>query len=1268
MPYPKITIIPKKPPTDKQLLNQAWREMMKENAAQDKIIQRQEKALSKMKEIKKMDMTKVKEVIAQKRKVEKENAQAQRKLNMKKRYAVQASVIVFYLTKQKMDDGTEVWVGPTKARVWGEKDELKFNAATKEKEIMKYIEKEKARIYAMFEDSLKKITQLEVQQMYIDEIRDDIFKDMVFKPMYGCSVAMSMPSAGAHYVDYDDMCVPMGLLKHLNDPKKPVEKRIQSMTLETIVDLLNASTMNTVEIAKYNKDIDDLRCNSVSVASRPKGANRVDEYGYLMKLQREKWGMSTEEKATFFQEKLRIGYSPMQVMNVCNDERVRVRMYCLDHRENIILSNAREIPDNKRNKKIPNLVFMTWNQHCYIVEDPEIKESVANTFRARELGARHRSKEDDILEAKKAQQAFAVLNYIPTDFAGFKDTLVYVTCEENVVNTFFYDEIKRGIVHKEKLRVKDQEVLRFEYTPTKTLLMHKPDYHDVRELCEMLNSEIKEGEKAYTIENNNTHSLAMEYYERNYGHTLSFLNTDGEEVMNSPLNSAFNEYWRYPVDDLRCNSLDPKDPKRVDKAQCHQYDFSKHYTSCLLGTELGFSVYSPLDEIQHFDGELREGFYYVETKNYFPMKGNGWYSGEPLREYLADGIIRARDIKYQYLPGKTLTKDHFKTFVDDVFEKFGSVRESHAKNAMNGFIGLLRRTHTKSSVSYFTNNASELCCHYNEALENGGTLSSLPVNYIENEKGEIVGYHIINETSYPLQRSNVPIYRKIYDMSALFLWRLIKSVGGMKYVLGIHTDTVYFEGGHRLEEDGVKFGGIREVCDAPWQYVKLKERVVARDYKYTADIREYTQITDEEIYNVDRGCMVTGRAGTGKSYIIHKLSEFLAGKELKYVVCASTWKAGIKVGGGTIHSLFGIDPVRPRLNIGTCRALIKSGVRHFIIDEISMIQEHLWGILHQMKSIFGFVFYVFGDYNQLPPVCEEEVYDRFELSRLVKYVCDYRQIKLTKVWRIKEGESQFYDELENVLEGKMVDKKLYGNKECEFAIAYHNDVVDKHNMKYMKLNAEKNGKYEVIDGKLQKIYLFEGLKIIANETHNDYVNCEDFVVQCFDKKKVIIKNSRHCLEITREELMKSFKPYYAITVHKAQGDTFDFPFTIYEYRTLHKKGSNFLYTALSRSTSIKHINLVDSCRGDLTGYIYMYTNKKNGKKYIGSTFDEVGRRKQHRESMETDKFHTALRSEEFEYSILRKVDVHDDADLRRREQYFISVYDTVNNGYNSKSI
>ncbi len=81
-------------------------------------------------------------------------------------------------------------------------------------------------------------------------------------------------------------------------------------------------------------------------------------------------------------------------------------------------------------------------------------------------------------------------------------------------------------------------------------------------------------------------------------------------------------------------------------------------------------------------------------------------------------------------------------------------------------------------------------------------------------------------------------------------------------------------------------------------------------------------------------------------------------------MCASTWKAGIKVGGRSIHSLFGIDPVKPRVNIGTCRALVKSSVRHFIIDEISMIQEHMWGILHQMKSIFGFVFYVFGDYNQ----------------------------------------------------------------------------------------------------------------------------------------------------------------------------------------------------------------------------------------------------------------------------------------------------------------
>lgn len=1180
---------------------------------------------------------KYKEKVQTFKKVTKEDIQKiQQKKEEKslKKMTVRANFTIEYQQKHTTSEGNTFWV-PAKGEVWGDQKELKYKTATKETVQNKYIESEYKRIEALFDDSHKKIVGVKVNRLYANEIKDDKFSDLIWKKMKGTSVHMSMPSIGVKYTDYDDSCVPMALLHHLNNPENKKENRIQSMTLETIVNLLN-------------KPVTAVNDEVIVTENIP----TVDNW----------------------EQKLKDGYCPLQIMNVCNDPRVRVRMYCLDHREKVILSNAQDIPDEKRNKKIPSLVYMSWNNHCYVIENTDVKNSVTHTYASQGIGCKQKGKISNvklIIENEKKRKSVCLEN-IPQSFNLYKNMIVYITGWEekndgfikkvNPVNDFFYDEIKRGIIHKEGLRLKDREVLKFEYTPTKTLLMYKPDYDEVVRIAELLNEplikmneEIKKSdntvfEKLYEVENNTVHSLALEYYTRNYGHSLSFMNVDGNDVMNSPLNSAFNEYWRLPT----------------NINECHQYDYCKHYTSCLINNELGFSVYSPLDQIQPFNMKLVEGFYYVETNNYFPMKGNCWYNGEPLIEYINDGIISLDDIKYQYLPSNKLENNHFVKFVEDIFNKFSiNNNEKSAKLGLNGFIGLLRKTTTKSNKSFFTNNFEEVCYHYNDMIDEGNNSRKLPINYIENDEGDVIGYHIINESEYPLQKTNIPIYRKIYDMSALYLWRLVKRVGNMSNVLGIHTDTIYFQGGKRLEEDGIKFGGIRKEVMFPLESVNIVERKVDRVYKREYDFKVFDDFeNDDEIYNSDIGCMVTGMAGTGKSYIIGKLGEYFTEKNVDYKVSASTWKAGIKINGSTVHSLFGIDPTKPTMNISVCKAILNSGINNIIIDEISMIPLNVWGILHQIKALFGFTFYLFGDYNQLPPVSEEEAYLRYENSRLVRFICDNRRRHLTVIHRQKE--EKFINELKSILNGGVITKNMYGKEECEFAIAYTNKMVNEHNMKYMKKKAIESEDYEIMTDKNKTLYLFQGLKVIANVTNGTYVNCENFEVEWFDSKDVGLKNIRQKIEMKRSELIKNFNPYYAITVHKAQGDTFDFPFTIYEYRYLAKMGKSFIYTALSRSTKLSHINLIDECQCELKGYIYQYEH--NNKKYIGSTFNLDEMKKQHKESKETDKFHIALRKEKFKFSILREIFVGSDEELREKEAWYILKENSVENGYNSKVI
>ena len=97
------------------------------------------------------------------------------------------------------------------------------------------------------------------------------------------------------------------------------------------------------------------------------------------------------------------------------------------------------------------------------------------------------------------------------------------------------------------------------------------------------------------------------------------------------------------------------------------------------------------------------------------------------------------------------------------------------------------------------------------------------------------------------------------------------------------------------------------------------------------------------------------------------------------------------------------------------------------------------------------------------------------------------------------------------------------------------------------------------------------------------------------------------------------------------------------------------------------------------GVVYMFTNKLNGKMYIGQTIHEDLRIKHHlyaashpNTKNEGQPFVQALRKygiDSFDYTRLFVTDDIDDKnELRRileeKEQYYIKEYDSVNKGYN----
>ena len=140
--------------------------------------------------------------------------------------------------------------------------------------------------------------------------------------------------------------------------------------------------------------------------------------------------------------------------------------------------------------------------------------------------------------------------------------------------------------------------------------------------------------------------------------------------------------------------------------------------------------------------------------------------------------------------------------------------------------------------------------------------------------------------------------------------------------------------------------------------------------------------------------IVSGTAGTGKSYLIHCLRLLL---QCQVLVAAPTGVAAFNVDGQTLHSLLSL-PTRAEFKDLVGERLTKlqqafSEVKYLIIDEMSMVGRKIFGQVdrrlrqafpHHSQEVFGGCScLLFGDFGQLPPVMDLPLYttdSRSELS------------------------------------------------------------------------------------------------------------------------------------------------------------------------------------------------------------------------------------------------------------------------------------------------
>ena len=158
---------------------------------------------------------------------------------------------------------------------------------------------------------------------------------------------------------------------------------------------------------------------------------------------------------------------------------------------------------------------------------------------------------------------------------------------------------------------------------------------------------------------------------------------------------------------------------------------------------------------------------------------------------------------------------------------------------------------------------------------------------------------------------------------------------------------------------------------------------------YTTVQQHYTAIDPPPLRMI-----VSGTAGTGKSYLIHCL-RLLLQHQLR--VAAPTGVAAFNVDGHTLHALLSL-PTRGEFKDLEGERLNKlqqsfQAIKYIIIDEMSMVGRKTLGQVdrrlrqafpHHAEEVFGGCScLLFGDFGQLPPVMDLPLYttdSRSELS------------------------------------------------------------------------------------------------------------------------------------------------------------------------------------------------------------------------------------------------------------------------------------------------
>jgi len=585
--------------------------------------------------------------------------------------------------------------------------------------------------------------------------------------------------------------------------------------------------------------------------------------------------------------------------------------------------------------------------------------------------------------------------------------------------------------------------------------------------------------------------------------TYSAFNTQVQDIVNSNLYQSRAFIEKLVIDT----------PSKNDTV--FHIDDNKCRTNIMRYGEDNYARFSVMDRVEVYDASKHNGtgIYFIESKNYLPMHGNGWYFKPMVDFCLAQSIITQDQIKLTVQSAFEIPFHYFNDFIDFCYETYD---EKLAKFSVNSMIGSFNLNPAKNLHTITVGIAKNNLSSHIDLLKNMDHF----VNTFEINNETF--FHMFKNSESTSMESENPIYNQIVQMEQIEMYKkkmLVEKYSGT--VLDLNTDCVSCTFPENkfpfvMMADGINLK--KHHWDSAKQVKKYKletkDRLryekgkqskrtktfvnVAEQWKETTDVADnnFEPLVTQILANKSQ--LIMGPGGCGKSTLIKQIQAVLTKDNKEYVTLCPTNKSCLIVPGAMTLNKF--------KNKMSDKKYMKNTVLDYIfVDEVSMMHEYFYKFLLVVKKFKpNASFIITGDFKQLAPV--KDIYERndYATSPALYELCAGNKLTLSKCRRTDDAE--FFEMCQRPM--SKVPVAEFGKEQTDINLVFTNKkrmAINKHLMdKQIEAHEETNKEIERINiqkkkskdkGKVglflekrpydpnsQDVTLFVGMPVISRKT------------------------------------------------------------------------------------------------------------------------------------------------------------------------------------------